>query len=289
VRDNAQLARAPEPLEHLLERASGAAEVSFGSRGGETVVRHLYQRTPCRVLFPRIDERDLPTGVLLTTCGGLTGGDRLTLSFEVLPGARAVFTTQAAEKIYRALALDAAIDVSLAVGEHGWLEWVPQETILFDGARLVRRTEADVAPGGRLLAGEIVVFGRTAHGERFTRGRLFDDWRVRRGGRLVWADALRLAGDVTATLAHPAGFDSAVAIATLVYVADDAASWLETARGLLDDDACRGGATVVNGVLIARLLGRDARRLRNSFAHIFAGLRSTIMGLPAAMPRVWGL
>jgi urease accessory protein len=133
----------------------------------------------------------------------------------------------------------------------------------------------------------MLVFGRTARGERFTYGRLHDAWRVRQGGRLVWADAFHLEGDVGRELAHPAGLDQAVAYATVIYVAADAPAWLATARRLLEDAASRAAATVVNGILLARFLGRDAQALRSDVMHFYAGMRAAVAGLPRRLPRVW--
>ena len=146
-----------------LQRASGQCRVAFDVRGGATRLADLYQRDPCRVLFPKGEPDDPPQAVLLTTSGGVTDGDRLDMAVEVGPGATAVATTQAAEKIYRAAGADhCAIEVAVSVGADGRLEWLPQETIVFEGARLKRRTVADVAAGGALLACEMVVLGRSA-------------------------------------------------------------------------------------------------------------------------------
>ncbi|MFI4987988.1 MAG: urease accessory protein UreD [Alphaproteobacteria bacterium] len=289
MREQVELVRVAEPSERRLERCHGAAELRFAAMAaaGGSYVRHLYQRAPCRVLFPHGEEGDLLTAVLLTTSGGITGGDRLELSIEALPGAAAVVTTQAAEKIYRSLGDDARIDVALTAGAGAWLEWLPQETILFDGARLARRIELRVPPGGRLLASEMLVFGRTARGERFLRGRLHDGWRVRYGARLVWADGLHLAGNLGELIDHPAGFDGAVALATLVYAAEDAGHWLEAARGLTARARPRAAATMVNGVLLVRLIGRDAQEVREAMVGLVTSLRAAIAGLPPRMPRVW--
>ena len=291
MRDDVRLVPVASPLEQRLERCDGAVEVGFaaGGEGRGTVMRHLYQRTPCRVLFPRTEEDEILSAVLLTTSGGLTGGDRLRLAFEAAAGAAVSLTTQAAEKIYRALAGEARISLSLSVGDGAWLEWLPQETILFDGARLERRSEAALAPGGRLLAGETLVFGRRARGERFRRGRLYDGWRVRYGGRLAWADSLRFDGEAGRLIDHPAGCDGAAALATLFYAADDASLWLEAARDFLASCACRAAATVVNGVLLARLIDRDAAAVRAGVAHLAASLRAAIAQLPARPPRLWAI
>lgn len=288
MRDDAALATDLRTLDDRLERCRGVAELRFVRDGsGVTRVARLFQRTPCRALFPRT-EPDEPLGVvLLTTSGGLTGGDRLDITIEAGEGARVTATTQAAEKIYRASGRDTRIEVGIAVMAGSWLEWLPQETILFDGARLVRPTRVDVAPGARFLGCELAVFGRAARGERFGHGRLHDEWRISRGGRLVWADALHLDGDVAAALVHPAGFDGAGACATVIYAADDAGDRLSDARGLLEGAGSRCGATVVNGILLARFLAREAAEVRADVAEYCAGLRALAAGLPRRVPRVW--
>ncbi|HTP84574.1 MAG TPA: urease accessory protein UreD [Alphaproteobacteria bacterium] len=269
-----------------LERGDGAAELAFAGRGPGNGLRHLYQHDPCRVLFPRAEPGHPPTAVLLTTSGGLTGGDRLRLSFAAREGAAATITSQAAEKIYRALDGECRIDIAIDVG-NAWLEWLPQETILFDGARLARRTTLAATAESRLLASEMLVFGRTARGESYTSGFLHDSWRITRDGRLVWVDALTLEGDIAAALARPAAFDGARAVATAVYVATDAAAHLDTARALLEPAESWAAATVVNEILLARFVGRDAASVRRDLIGYLCGLRRAAGGWPARLPRVW--
>ncbi len=264
-----------------LQRGDGAAEIIFGRSG----LVHLYQRTPCRVLFPRPEPDDLPLAALLTTSGGLAGGDRLRLSVGLEAGARAVVTTAAAEKVYRSLGPDATVTVTLAAAPGAWLEWLPHETILFDGARLVRAIAAELASGARLLAAETVVFGRAARGEHFTRGLLQESWRIRCGGRLVWVDALRLDGDIGRLIAAPAGLAGAGALATALYIGEDAPGHLAAARALAEEGG--GAATLVNGVLLARFLAPRAEMVRRGLARYVAGLRRAAAGLPAALPRLW--
>src|SRR5467141_5041082 len=185
-----------------LQRASGESHVSFAVRDGKTRLADLYQRDPCRVLFPQPEPGEPPQAVLITTSGGVTDGDSLKLAIEVGPAASAVATTQAAEKIYRAAkgGGHCAIDVAVRVGEGASLDWLPQETIVFQGARLKRRSVAEVEPGGALLACEMVVLGRAASGERFVSGLLLDSWSVHRPARsqtarLAWTDTLRIEGE----------------------------------------------------------------------------------------------
>lgn len=262
-----------------LQRASGESRVSFAVRDGQTRLGDLYQRDPCRVLFPDPEPGEPPQAVLVTTSGGIAGGDTLKMAAEVGPGARAVVATQAAEKIYRAAEHSApcTIDVEIGVGADAVLDWLPQETIVFQGSKLKRRTVADVAAGGALLACEMVVLGRAASGERFTGGLLLDAWSVRRAGKLVWTDTLRVEGETPGG----AGFGAANALATVIGVWEAPQPHFERARALLEAaDRVRAGVTLVNGVMVARLLGEatEVRAATIRFLTEFRGQR---------LPRVW--
>jgi urease accessory protein len=279
------------------QRVAGAARISFAvTPDGTTMLADLYQKAPCRVLFPAPEAGDPIQAVVLTTSGGLTGGDRTQVGVVVAAGARATVTTQAAEKIYRALpptgpstglAGDARVEVNLTVGEHAWAEWLAQEAILFDGGRLRRTLVAEVAPQGRLLAVDSLVFGRTAMGESFDRGSVHDSWRITRAGRLIWADALHLDGDVEELRKAPFSFGTAVACSTLVYVGADSTQQLEAVRRILDRDALPGAATAFNGLLLIRILAEHATAMRSAVKILAAEIRRSAAGLPQRMPRVW--
>ncbi len=262
-----------------MQRASGESRVAFDLRDGKTRLGDLYQRDPCRVLFPKSEPAEPLQAVMITTSGGVTGGDALKMAVEIGPGAEAVATTQAAEKIYRASrgSDPCTIDVNVRVAEGAILDWLPQETIVFEGARLKRRTVAEVVEGGSLLACEMVVLGRGASGERFTSGLLLDAWSVRRPGRLVWTDTLRVEGETP----DGAGFGTANALATVIGVWDAPQPHFEKARTLLDAaDKVRAGVTLVNGIMVARLLGEatEVRHATIRFLTEFRGRR---------LPRVW--
>jgi urease accessory protein len=262
-----------------MQRAAGESRVVFAVRDGATRLANLYQRDSCRVLFPDPEPGDPPQAVLVTTSGGIAGGDVLKMAVEVGPDGHAVVATQAAEKIYRA-ALDSdpcTIDVTLDVGEGATLDWLPQETIVFEGSQLKRRTGADVGAAGSLLACEMVVLGRAASGERFTGGLLLDAWSVRRAGKLAWTDTLRIEGETPTG----AGFGTANALATVIGVWDEPRPRFEKARTLLETaDRVKAGVTLVNGVMVARLLGEatEVRAATIGFLTAFRGQR---------LPRVW--
>jgi urease accessory protein len=266
-----------------LQRASGECRVAFAVRDGETRLTDLYQRDPCRILFPDSEPGDPPQAILLTTSGGVTDGDALRIAVEVGPGATAIAATQAAEKIYRAarVAEHCAIDVSVTVGAGASLDWLPQETIVFEGSRLKRRSVAHVAAGGSLLATEMVVLGRAASGERFTGGLVLDAWSVRRrdegGDKLLWTDTLRVEGETPTG----AGFGAANALSTVIGVWDEPLPFFEKARALLENaEPVRAGVTLVNGVMVARLLG-EATEVRAATIRFLTGFRGQ------RLPRVW--
>lgn len=277
---DARARRAAAPGRH--QRVDGAARVAFGSRG----VTDLYQRAPCRLLFPDGEAGEPIQAIVLTTSGGLTGGDRILIEVAVAANADATVVNQAAEKLYRVLPGDDDIRfvTRVAVDDGARAEWLGQEAILFDGTRLRRAFHADVAPSARLLAVESLVLGRTAMGERYRHGLIHDEWRIRRDGRLIWADALHLA-DGAAEAALPYGFGEAVAAATILYVGADAALHLDAARALVGDDA--GGATSFDGLLIVRLLSSDAAAMRRAVTRIAAGLRAAALDLAPRLPAVW--
>lgn len=266
----------------------GVAEVGFAGSGAASL-RHLYQRDPMRVLFPAQPAGEPPMAALVTTSGGLVGGDRIDVTVSVEDEGSAVVVPQAAEKVYRSTGADSRIEVSLQAAAGTWLEWLPQETILFDQARLRRRIRIDRAAGGRVLAGEFLVFGRIAAGERLTRGLIREAWEVRRDGALTWADALHVEDDLAAVLAHPAGFGGARAVACAVYAADDAHAQQAGARRLLEDlpAGVRAGATVVNGVLVVRWFAQRAEAVRAAFGAFWTGFRAQAGGLGAVLPRLW--
>ena len=299
------------PAAPALQRGRGVLELGFAGGGfagaGPTRLTLLHQSDPCRALLPRPEPGEPLTAVTITTSGGLTDGDRLSIAVRAEAGAQVLVTGQAAEKIYRARGGgETTIAVDLTLGACARLEYMPQETILFDGARLRRRTSIAVDPGATLIAGDLLVFGRHARGERLTHGRLVDGWRVRLGGRLVWADGLDLGADVARPLAAAAGFDGAGAYATLLIVDAQAGRCLDEARGLRhdrqddhrddvaaprgdvgNDGQVREGATALPGVTIVRLLGRDAGAVRRRYGELWRALRVVVLGRPARLPRIW--
>jgi urease accessory protein len=267
--------------EPRLERARGIARVAFAVTDGRTRLRDLVQSGSAKVRLPRTHTGGMPEAVFLNTAGGVTGGDRLEYAAEVADGAAAIVSTQAAERIYRRFRGVGHIVNTIKVGAGARLDWLPQETILFDRSALARTITADLATDATLLAVEAVILGRTAMGEVIREVHLRDSWRVRRAGRLVFADALRIDGDAAAILSGRATGGGGAALATLLLVAPDAEACLDTARAAMEAGPCEGGVSAWNGMLVARFVAADGQALRGALAPMLEALR----GCP--MPRVW--
>ncbi|RVT40734.1 urease accessory protein UreD [Sphingobium algorifonticola] len=265
------------------QRVDGHARIAFGANG----ISDLYQRAPCRLLFPDGADGDGLTAVSITTSGGLTGGDRVALDIIVDDHACGIVTTQAADKLYRVLPDDPDIKVntSITVGRGASCQWLSQEAILFDRTRMRRTLHADLALDARLFAVETVVLGRGAMGETFRQGLVHDSWRIRRGDRLEWADTLHVDGRFDRIAAEPYGFGGARALATLLYTAPDAADYLHIARDLAQPPF--GGATCFDGLLILRMLRDDPQQLRRDVVRAASVLRAAALGTSPNMPALW--
>jgi urease accessory protein len=267
----------------------GALRLAFDAQDGKTRLTDLYQEAPLRAFFPRETGADELEAVLTNVAGGLVGGDRLSVEVAARDGARALVTTQAAEKVYRSAGPDVRIDCAIAVSTGAALAWMPQPTILFDGAALRRHMRISLQAGASLHAGEVVAFGRAGSGERLATGRLLDSWEIRRGGQLVWADRMAVE-DWPAVRDHPACLAGARASALFVHASDGAAGRLEEARAIIGDvtEDLVAGATVIDGLLIVRWLGDDAATLLNAYTDFWRHYRA-MTGETGHIPRIWAV
>ena len=263
-----------------LQRAFGELAVSLKQRGKCSVLDELRQVGCLKARFPRPDDAAWLHLVTMNTSGGVAGGDVLETAIVVGAEARATIASQAAERFYRALPGSAASSVRtrIAVANGGAAEWLPQETILFDRCAVRRHLRVELAADAWFLGVESLVFGRAAMGEVVERASLRDVIEVRRGGRLLLHDAIRLEGDVAATLQRTAIADGARAVATIVHVAPDAEAALDSVRAA----SPKCGATAWDGMLIVRMLSASGASLRAAVVAVLAVLRE---GRP--LPRVW--
>jgi urease accessory protein len=259
-------------------RARGAVAFDVHKRDGITRRGRLHESGSLRVRFPSPEGEGL-SAVFVNTAGGVASGDRFEIDIVASEGARLTLTTAAAEKIYRAEGRPAELAISLKVAPGARLGWLPQETILFDGAKVSRRIDIDVAEGGSLLLCEIVVFGRAAMGERVRHLGFIDRWRLRYGGKLAFAETVRLVGDIGEQFARPAVAKGAAAVATALMVPGDQAL-VERIREAADFGS-EVGISAWNGFAMARFCAQDAARLRADMA----ALLGRAGGHP--LPRLW--
>jgi urease accessory protein len=268
----------PETI-FAANRAEGRIALSVAAARGATRRGRVAEDGSLRVRFPGAAARELEA-VLVNTAGGMTGGDRFGIAIAAGPDAHLLFGTAAAEKIYRSLGPATDMTVTLALRAGARLRWLPQETILFDRARLARRIDVEMEEGASLLLAEAIVFGRSAMGETVVEGEIADRWRVRVGGKLVFAESLRLGGAIARKLAEPAAAAGGCALATVLSVPGDARQ-VEAVRAHADRFAGEVGISCWNGIAVARLCARDGAALRRDLAAVLAALDS------GSLPKLW--
>ncbi|WP_454643223.1 urease accessory protein UreD [Bradyrhizobium liaoningense] len=259
-------------------RARGAVRFDVHARDGVTRRGALHESGSLRVRFPSPEDEGL-SGVFVNTAGGVAGGDRFDIEISAADSSRLTLTTAAAEKVYRAPGSGAQLNITLKAAAGARLAWLPQETILFDRARVQRRFDVALDENASLLLCEIVVFGRAAMGERMEQGEFVDRWRMRRGGRLVFADTVRLDGDIGAKLARSAVAKGGAAIGTALIVPGDEAL-VERIREASESFSGEVGISAWNGFAMARFCAQDAARLR-------ADMMAVLARTGAALPRLW--
>jgi len=272
---------APSRLPSLSSiRVAGGTRIEIIKQAGHNVVASVSERDGYKVRFPRF--RDTPEGIFINTGGGVVSGDTVQHNISVAADASAVFSTQSAERIYRARGQETTrLKIELSLSERSELSWLPQETILFNNVRLRRTIKADMPISAKLLLSEICVFGRSAMGETVTNGSYHDRWRIKRDSRLLFADDIRLEGQVSETLAQRAVAQGATATATILYVANDAADKLPATRAILSELDFEAAASSWNGFLLVRAFASSTERIRAMIATISPMLSGR------ALPRVW--
>jgi len=247
----------------------------------------LYQKSPIRVLFPRTTAAGVEEAVLVNTSGGIAGGDRLEASVVAIEDASITITTQAAEKVYRAIAESAQILTTLKVRDTARLLWLPQETIVFNRARVFRETRVEIASGTELLALEWLVLGRAAHGEKLSAATITDRWRVMKDGRIVWADSFRITDEILRHLCRKALLADCTAVATLVYFGGELGALLEFVRELAPSLECQCAATLVNGLMVARFAARTSYDLKTALRSVLREFGGGLGRRPFRVPRMW--
>jgi urease accessory protein len=285
--NTAQAADPDRTSDQDLQRADGSCRVVVcGSEHGSRV-QEVFQRSPLRILFPSTVAGAVEEAVLINTAGGIAGGDRLRCDVTALPNASIRVTSQAAERVYRALDVPARIATRMKVSEDAKVAWLPQETILFNGGRLSRTTEIELSDGAELLALEWLVLGRAAHGEEITDGHIVDRWRVKRDGRLIWADSFRATDQTFPHLQRRALLSDCKAFGTLVYFGPHLDALLEFLRDIAPSRNCCCSITSVSGLIIARFAARTSFEMRLALRDFLQQFGGELGGHPFRVPKMW--
>jgi urease accessory protein len=240
----------------------------------------VHEAGSLRVRFPNPADTALLEAVTVNTAGGMAGGDHFNVEVDVGAGARLCLTSAAAEKVYRSLGPDTQVSVKLSADPGAALAWLPQETILFDRARLRRTIDLDLARGASVLLAEAIVFGRLARGETVACGHVFDRWRVRVGGELVFAETTRLDGGIAQHLSETAIAAEGAAIASVLKLPGDEDS-AAAIRAMQQSFVGEVGVSAWNGLALARLVAPDGAALRHN---LIAVLTTWGAGM---LPRLW--
>ena len=258
-------------------RAVGRIVLSVAAESGHTRRTRVFEQGSLRVRFPKAAAGECEA-VIVNTAGGIAGGDHFDLDFQLGEGARLVVSGAAAEKVYRSLGPNAEIMLRLKVAAGAHLRWLPQETILFDQARLNRSMDIELEPGAAIVLAEAMVFGRSAMGETVEQGKLVDRWRVRHDGRLIFAETLRLEGGIAEKLAEPAVLNAGVALATILILPGDEELATKLRAGPFTGEV---GISAWNGIALARLCARDGAALRRDLVQLLTALDR------GPLPRLW--
>ena len=267
----------PHPL---AQRAKGELALSFQRLGHATRVQNFYQSGCLKTRLPRPQDAAMAEAVTMNISGGVAGGDILATRIEIGPNASLSIASQAAERIYRALAEPACITTQITLQPGATAEYLPQETIFFDGFALNRTLEINLHESANFLGLESYVFGRQAMGEAVTTGSLRDRITLTRNGKILLQDMTRLDGNIAAKLSRRATAQGATAMATIILAGTSATSHLSALRAALA--GAHAGASAFEGIILARLVAQNSFSLRNALRAALAAIRGS-----RPLPRVW--
>lgn len=270
-----------------LQRAKGSGRIVVSGAEKGTRIMDVFQRAPIRIMFPRAGGSAPEEAVIVNTAGGIAGGDRLQCDVTTLPNASIAVTSQAAEKVYRALNEPARIATRLKACEAAKLAWLPQETIVFNWGRLSRTTEIELSSGAELLALEWLVLGRAAHGEKMVGGHISDSWRVRKDGQLIWADSFLATDETFPHLHRTALLSHCKALATLIYFGPRLEARLEFLRDIVPSVECHCAATSVGGLIVVRIAAKESSDVRRALRSLLQQFSRELGTGPFRVPKMW--
>jgi len=261
--------------------------LEYSNRGGRSVLSHRSHLGPLVVQKPLYPEGDAVChGIILHPPAGIAGGDELSITVKVGELARALLTTPGAGKWYRSAGATAKQQITLDVADGAVFEWLPQESMVFDGALGDTTTHVRLTGSARFIGFDLWCLGRLTRGEHFDKGRMSARLRIERDGRAVFAESARLLGS-DPRLAAPAGLGGASVFGNFLVAAPDIDAALVDACRAAQPEQGLGAVTRLPGLLIARYRGGSAEAARNWFAALWAIARPIVAGRQACPPRIW--
>jgi len=277
------------PAAHPRDGAGWRAGLALGfeRRGGRTVLVRREHVGPLRLqkaLYP--EGEGVCHGIVLHPPAGIAGGDSLEIEVAVGAGAHALLTTPGAGKWYRSAGSSASLLQRIAVAESSVCEWLPQESIVFDGALGRLETEVELEGDACFVGAEMLCFGRTGSGERFTRGELRLSTRIRRDGRPLWLERGRIAGG-SALLDSPVGLAGQPVVGSRLVASPRCDAALRDVCREVEPAVGQSGVTLLPGLLVARWLGPACEPGREWFVRLLSAIRPVVVGLPMRVPRIW--
>jgi urease accessory protein len=262
-------------------------DLGFQARRDRTVLAHRRHYGPLAVQRPFYPEGGPCHVYLLHPPGGVVGGDQLDIRVSVATGSHALITTPGATKFYRSAGPVAQQSQRLAVDAGAALEWMPQETILFDGCEVNASTRVDIGDGAAFAGWEILCLGRPASSAPFDAGHCRQRIELWRAGEPVLLE--RAVFEAQSGILHaPWGMNGCTVTATFV-ITPATRVQLDAAREAIAEAVASDlmAATLIDDVLVCRYLGHSAERARTSFTRIWKTVREPVFGRPACVPRIW--
>ena len=282
----------PEPKQTLSWQ--GTLDLRFSSINGKTLPTRSHTTAPLRIqrpFYPAAAPKNCQS-VIVHTAGGMVGGDRLGLAITAEPNTQSLVTTAAAHKVYRSQGAWSKQTIQLSVGAGAYMEWLPQELILFNGGRFQQSVRVDLEPGGIWMGWDITRFGRSARGETLQTGEWRSQTEIWQQGKPLWIDRQQLSGG-SEVLSSYNGLAGYPVVGTFLLLGQSIDSeQLNHIRTQIATDGfshCDLGATQLEQGLIARYRGSSSQVARQYFIQIWQYLRTQIFAQTAYMPRVWGV
>ena len=283
----------PETVRAAPASAQWQARLSLGFMhdGPRTTLTRRAHEGPLVVQRPLYPEGErVCQCIIVHPPGGIAGGDELRLDVDVGPDAHAQLTTPGAAKWYRSLGNRALSRASLRIASRAILEWLPQGTIVFNGALADAEYRVDCASDASFFGWDVVCLGRTAAAERFAQGQWRQRFEIWRDGVLIWNDRAILEADA-GVLASPVGLNACAVFGTFVTMS----SAVDTVVDRAALDACRalkptqgdGTVTRLPSILVARYRGDSSEAAHAYFVALWSLIRPLVTGRAAVPPRIW--